>query len=340
MDAPPVQYVRTRDGYSIAYTMSGEGRPFVFMPAPINHVELNWSSPTVGVWLHGLARRYRLAHYDSRGQGMSTREVPRDSLLDGYVRDLEAIVDQLGVPSCVLMSPGEFGHVAIRYAVAHPERVEAMVLLSTPLSMDALPQTLLIGVAYQNWEIFLQTIVMRPGLTAEQREAFIERFRLSTTQTNWCQSAEAFAASDITAILPGLKMPVLVLHPRDFLTIGATEAARLAANIANARVKLIDGANVFGDAAQGLQAIDLFFEELSAEASLNARAALSAGTGLSAREIEVLRLIAAGKSNPQIAAELFISLSTVQHHVSNILAKTGAANRTEAAAYARDRGLV
>ena len=61
---------------------------------------------------------------------------------------------------------------------------------------------------------------------------------------------------------------------------------------------------------------------------------------LSPRELEVLRLIAAGKSNPQIAAELFISLSTVQHHVSNILAKTGAANRTEAAAYARDRGLV
>jgi len=48
----------------------------------------------------------------------------------------------------------------------------------------------------------------------------------------------------------------------------------------------------------------------------------------------VLRLIAAGKSNPQIADELVISLNTVQRHVSNIFAKTGLANRAEAVAYA------
>jgi DNA-binding NarL/FixJ family response regulator len=61
--------------------------------------------------------------------------------------------------------------------------------------------------------------------------------------------------------------------------------------------------------------------------------------GLSPREIEVLRLIAAGKSNPQIADELVISLNTVQRHVSNILAKTGLANRTEAASFATRNGL-
>jgi DNA-binding NarL/FixJ family response regulator len=67
---------------------------------------------------------------------------------------------------------------------------------------------------------------------------------------------------------------------------------------------------------------------------------LPEGSLLSSRELEVLRLVAAGRSNPQIAEELFISLNTVQRHVSNILAKTGSANRTEAAVYARDRGLV
>jgi two-component system, NarL family, response regulator LiaR len=53
----------------------------------------------------------------------------------------------------------------------------------------------------------------------------------------------------------------------------------------------------------------------------------------------VLRLVAAGKSNPQIADELTISINTVQRHVSNILAKTGMANRTEAASYAARNGL-
>jgi DNA-binding NarL/FixJ family response regulator len=61
--------------------------------------------------------------------------------------------------------------------------------------------------------------------------------------------------------------------------------------------------------------------------------------GLSAREVEVLRLVAAGKSNPQIAEELVLSINTVQRHVSNILAKTGLANRAEAAAYAAKHGL-
>jgi DNA-binding NarL/FixJ family response regulator len=55
---------------------------------------------------------------------------------------------------------------------------------------------------------------------------------------------------------------------------------------------------------------------------------------LSDREIEVLRLIAAGKSNREIAEELFISANTAANHVKSILAKTGSANRAEAATYA------
>jgi len=60
---------------------------------------------------------------------------------------------------------------------------------------------------------------------------------------------------------------------------------------------------------------------------------------LTAREAEVLRLIAIGRSNAGIATVLSISLSTVATHVRNILAKTGCANRTEAAAYAIRHGL-
>jgi DNA-binding CsgD family transcriptional regulator len=61
--------------------------------------------------------------------------------------------------------------------------------------------------------------------------------------------------------------------------------------------------------------------------------------GLTAREGEVLRLVAAGRSNRDIAAELFISPKTVTVHVSNILAKLNATSRTEAAAIAHRAGL-
>ena len=62
--------------------------------------------------------------------------------------------------------------------------------------------------------------------------------------------------------------------------------------------------------------------------------------GLTQREVEVLRIIALGKSNQEIADELVISPYTVVHHVTNILAKTSTANRTEAAAYAVQHGLL
>jgi DNA-binding CsgD family transcriptional regulator/tetratricopeptide (TPR) repeat protein len=62
--------------------------------------------------------------------------------------------------------------------------------------------------------------------------------------------------------------------------------------------------------------------------------------GLTQREVEVLRLIALGKSNREVGEVLFISLRTVANHVANILNKTNTANRTEAATYAARHGLV
>jgi NarL family two-component system response regulator LiaR len=62
-------------------------------------------------------------------------------------------------------------------------------------------------------------------------------------------------------------------------------------------------------------------------------------TDLTARELEVLRLIAAGRSNKQIARELSVAEKTVKAHVSNVLSKLGVADRTQAAVYAVQNGL-
>jgi len=63
-------------------------------------------------------------------------------------------------------------------------------------------------------------------------------------------------------------------------------------------------------------------------------------TGLSPRELDVLALLADGRTNREIAGALFISEKTVSVHVSRILAKLGAGNRAEAAAIAHRLGLV
>jgi DNA-binding NarL/FixJ family response regulator len=87
------------------------------------------------------------------------------------------------------------------------------------------------------------------------------------------------------------------------------------------------------------------FTQLNAEACLariavqTTRSARQSVGPLSDRETQVLRLLAAGKTNRGIAEELFISEKTVARHVSNIFGKLGVSTRTEAAAWAYHRDL-
>jgi len=98
-------------------------------------------------------------------------------------------------------------------------------------------------------------------------------------------------------------------------------------------------------AAMELDAARWVFQELGAAPELArveqlARpAAPKAAGGLSAREVQVLALVAAGTSNRAIAADLFLSEKTVERHVSNILTKLGVGSRTAAAAYAFEHGI-
>ena len=79
---------------------------------------------------------------------------------------------------------------------------------------------------------------------------------------------------------------------------------------------------------------------LETRVSSTAREHVAYPSGLSEREVEVLRMVAGGRTNQQIADELVLSVKTVARHVSNILNKTGLDNRSAATAYAFEHGLV
>jgi DNA-binding CsgD family transcriptional regulator len=153
------------------------------------------------------------------------------------------------------------------------------------------------------------------------------------------RQATVFAESDVEAMLPALRVPVLVLCARDLVGPHADSSQALAALIPNARFALIDGASLMGDGETGVRAIEAFLADLSRAGSPSVRPPVELASGLSQREVEVLRLLAAGKSNAQIADELVISVNTVIRHVANIFDKTGAANRAQATAYAKDHGI-
>jgi DNA-binding CsgD family transcriptional regulator len=93
-------------------------------------------------------------------------------------------------------------------------------------------------------------------------------------------------------------------------------------------------------ALSGLAEPALSTDATDATDAAGAAAAAGAALGLSPRELQVLRLVAEGKTNQEIADTLFRSANTVANHVRNILAKIGCANRTEAAAFAARHGLL
>ena len=118
---------------------------------------------------------------------------------------------------------------------------------------------------------------------------------------------------------------------------------------ARARVVVALACRALGDedaARMELDAARQVFERLSAGPDLARVAALTgatrsrAGYGLTAREVEVLRLVATGRTNRVIAAELFLSEKTVARHLSNIFTKLGVSSRAAATAYAYRHDLV
>jgi DNA-binding NarL/FixJ family response regulator len=161
------------------------------------------------------------------------------------------------------------------------------------------------------------------------------------TQADWLEAAEALSSSDISALLPALTTPTLVIQVRDYKRIDPVESTRLAALIPNASLTTIDGDDAYGDAEQGMRAIESFLASLpSAAVAEPEPGGRQFVANLSQRELEVLRLVAAGQTNQEIADALVISRNTVRRHVSNVFDKTGIVNRAQAGAWARDRGLV
>jgi DNA-binding CsgD family transcriptional regulator len=256
------------------------------------------------------------------------------------VADLSAVVDKLAFERFVVFGVGGFGHVAIRYAVAHPERVAALVLNTTPVSIARYGQGMAV-LAVENWAYFLRRNLPL-GLDVRQTNEWLDRWLNPETHEDWKIMAPPSNASNVETELPRLQTPTLVLHSRGSPIFGATESIKLAARIPDARLVMIEGDLMGADASEGLAALDAFLAHLP-PAQDNAKflpPPLPPNEPLSVRELEVLSLLAAGRTNQQIAEALVISESTVTKHVTSILAKTESANRTEAAAYAHRRGLV
>jgi len=198
----------------------------------------------------------------------------------------------------------------------------------------------MLELARTNWDGYLHLVVnvaarrVTDQLGQEEMTSYIQS---TADQADHIKLMQISLDADVSVDALKVKVPTLIIAT-EAPTRGPDLGQNLAQLIPNSRLVMRDVVYTpEGDTTPMAALTESFFGEVIETPKDLTRS--RARDGLSSREVEVLRLIAAGRSNPQIASELMISLNTVQRHVSHILEKTGMANRTEAASYATRQGM-
>jgi DNA-binding CsgD family transcriptional regulator len=284
---------------------------------------------------------------------MSQREV-EDFSLDAHVRDLEAVVAHLDLDSFDLFAPMVSGQIAIAYAARHVEQQLQLILWNSwrrhtdihrARSIQAM-ETLL----DEDWITYTEAYahLLLGWDQGEPAHRYAGMMRESITPEINRRRADAMRTWDVSELLPRVQARTLVLQRSGLGWLDLSTGRDIAASIPDARLVVFEGSSVppfLGASEEVALAIDGFlgqreFDARSLRVLPTAITATPTGRArrpeqsLSARQREVLSLIARGMTNREIAIELVLSVRTVERHVNDIYARLGVRNRTEAVALA------
>lgn len=251
--AQTVRSCRTSDGINLAIGVSGSGRMLVKAANWLNHLEYDWESPIFSPLFSRLSERLQLVRYDSRGAGLSDRDVA-DISLSGFVRDLEAVTDSLDAAPFALLGISQGVATAIAYAVKHPERVSRLILFGgyaqgrnkrgeAGASNEA---QALLAMMREGWgkenSAFMRALstIYFPSGTPEQTKWFAELQRKATTGDLAVRLRLACDEIDVLASLPKVVVPTLVLHGRHDAVAPYAQGRVIAAGIAGAKFITLD----------------------------------------------------------------------------------------------------
>lgn len=341
-----LRYARASDGVTIAHQVFGCGPTLVWLPS-LSNLVAQWRVPSLRSAYEHLARSVRLVLYDGRGMGSSDRRLdPLDLGLEAHLRDLEAVVEAVGGVPVALLGYYHSAATAIAYAADHPRRVSRMVLFGgtarmrdamTPLQTQAL-----LSLVDQDWDLFADTAAHTwlGWAAGENGRLVAEEFRTAASPTVAKAWFEAAAQIDVTDRLSRVLTPTLVLHRQSERQIPVEISRRIADALPNGTLVELPGARptLFMDDARA-DHLDLVTRFLTTGDTAPSGAAAPPARGVTAREMDVLRLIAAGDSNAEIARRLGIAVHTVERHTANLYRKIGARGRADATAYALRRGI-
>jgi pimeloyl-ACP methyl ester carboxylesterase/DNA-binding CsgD family transcriptional regulator len=332
-------------GHRIAFASVGEGLPIVLPAWWVSNVVDDWKDPRFRHFLGLLASDRRVIRYDRLGCGMSDRRRPADTLsLEFEIDTLTTLLDHLELERVSLVGGSFGGCTAVAFASRNPERTDRVAVygsfangahLARPEIRDAV-----LELVRSHWGLgsrLLAEIFVPSGDRAE-RESFAHFQRRSATADVAAALFELTCSIDVSEDAARLEAPILVVHRRGDRAIPFSAGEELAALGPKAELVALEGDSHmpwFGAAGDVVDAIAPFLGMAAP-----ARPAAAVVSQLTARELDVLRLVAEGLSDGDIAGRLVLSPHTVHRHVANIRRKLNLSSRAAAAAYAARSGLV
>ncbi|HET7011990.1 MAG TPA: alpha/beta fold hydrolase [Anaerolineales bacterium] len=252
-----ISFCTSFDGTRIALAIAGSGPPLVKVANYMSHLEYDWSSPVWKHWLEELTRQHTLITSDERGSGLSDWDVD-DVSFEAWVRDLEAVVDAVGLQRFPVFAMSQAGAVAVAYAARHPDRVSRMVLLGAYargwLNRDLTEEQveeerLMIDLMRIGWgrenPAFRQVFATQlfPEATTEELRALEQQMRISVSPENAVRLEREMHRIDVRALAPEVRAPTLILHARGDEGVPFEEGRRLASLIPKAQFVALDSRN-------------------------------------------------------------------------------------------------
>ena len=347
MALPPIRHATTWDGVRVAYYTLGHGPAVVMLfPYHVNHLALNWQVALHHGAIEFFARYFTVINLDFRGAGLSERRIGTLSFAT-FAADLDAVLVAIGIERVALLAIGPATVIACDIAATSPDRVSSLVSIEGGAS-EANRRVLSLRHIDLQVEATMRGALIS-GIEDRHSAASVAAVARDALEHDALQYWEDLLdGADLLGIAARVAAPTLYVNVSHDQVIPLAAAQALVDRMAHATLITVPGRSpidVWRDRG-GVQHIVRFIaQHFGVEADVvraqrqERKSRVVHPTGLSEREVEVLRLLAAGKSNQQIADDLFISLNTVSHHLRNIFVKTGAVNRTEAASFAHQHGL-
>jgi pimeloyl-ACP methyl ester carboxylesterase/DNA-binding CsgD family transcriptional regulator len=252
-----VSFTTSFDGTRIALAIAGNGPPLVKVANYMSHVGYDWDSPVWVHWLEELTRDHTLIYYDERGSGLSDWNIDGISF-EAWVRDLEAVVDAVGLRRFPLFAMSQAGAVAVAYAARHPDKVSRLIVhgayargwLKRDLTEEQMEEErLMISLMRVGWgrenPAFRQVFAMQlfPDAPTEQIRALEEQMRISVSPKNAVRMESEMHRIDVRDLAPQISIPTLVLHSRGDEAVPFEEGRLLASLIPKAQFVAVESKN-------------------------------------------------------------------------------------------------